>query len=541
MQQGSHLDTPRESPWAVIAVVAVWVALIVPADLRDVVPALLLQLPGEFLILLVVALLVRAAWVRRVAGVLGGLIGLVFLVEVTDLGFDAVFDRPFDPVGDWTYLGSGIEVLRYEYGDLGTAALVGLGIVVATGCVVGLVWATRRLFGLVRSHRGRSRVALVVLTSIWLVAASVEVAATPRLPVAAHNALQRVVQKVAYSRAALADRAVFDAEVAADAFAARPSSALLTGLRGKDVVVVFVESYGRVALDDPGLAALVEPALAEGATELAAAGFAARSGFLTSPTYGAASWLAHATLQSGLRVDSQHRYNRLLQADRLTLTSAFAEAGWRTVNYAPAITKPWPEGQRFYGFDELVRRADLGYAGPAFGFDSVPDQYTLGTLGRRELASAGERPVMAQVSLISSHHPWTPIPSLLDWDLLGNGKNFDAQPGAAGPQALVRGSSATRTAYSRSVAYSLSAVLSFVARFGGEDLVVLLVGDHQPHSYISGTRAERSVPVSLIARDRAVLDRIDDWGWSAGVEPAPDAPVWPMEAFRDRLLTAFAD
>jgi len=36
------------------------------------------------------------------------------------------------------------------------------------------------------------------------------------------------------------------------------------------------------------------------------------------------------------------------------------------------------------------------------------------------------------------------------------------------------------------------------------------------------------------------LDRIAGWGWQVGLAPRPDAPVWPMDAFRDRFLTAYA-
>jgi hypothetical protein len=35
------------------------------------------------------------------------------------------------------------------------------------------------------------------------------------------------------------------------------------------------------------------------------------------------------------------------------------------------------------------------------------------------------------------------------------------------------------------------------------------------------------------------MDRISSWGWDDGMLPSPDAPVWRMDAFRDRFLTAF--
>ena len=62
-----------------------------------------------------------------------------------------------------------------------------------------------------------------------------------------------------------------------------------------------------------------------------AAGFGSKSGFLHSPTFGGLSWLAHSTLQSGLWIDNQQRYDQLLASDRMTLTGAFKQAGWRTV------------------------------------------------------------------------------------------------------------------------------------------------------------------------------------------------------------------
>jgi hypothetical protein len=47
------------------------------------------------------------------------------------------------------------------------------------------------------------------------------------------------------------------------------------------------------------------------------------------------------------------------------------------------------------------------------------------------------------------------------------------------------------------------------------------------------------VPISVIARDPKVMDRIAGWRWQDGLRPSPQAPVWPMDAFRDRFLGAF--
>ena len=67
-----------------------------------------------------------------------------------------------------------------------------------------------------------------------------------------------------------------------------------------------------------------------------------------------------------------------------------------------------------------------------------------------------------------------------------------------------------------------------------------MLGDHQPAAFVSGDPEGRDVPVHLIGPPE-VLARLDAEGWSPGLLPAADAPVMPMQAFRDRLLAAFAD
>ena len=69
--------------------------------------------------------------------------------------------------------------------------------------------------------------------------------------------------------------------------------------------------------------------------------------------------------------------------------------------------------------------------------------------------------------------------------------------------------------------------------------MLVLLGDHQPAPIVSGPDATHDVPITILARDPAVMDRISSWGWDDGMLPGPDAPVWRMDAFRDRFLTAF--
>jgi hypothetical protein len=334
-------------------------------------------------------------------------------------------------------------------------------------------------------------------------------------------------------------RAAFERATREDPATDLPADRLLAGLRGKDVLVVFVESYGRVALTDPEISPGVDEVLDRGAARLADAGFDSRSAWLTSPTFGALSWLAHATLQTGLWVDSQDRYDLLVDSPRTSLSELFGRAGWRTVASVPANTEDWPEGA-FYGFDHAYDSRNVGYRGPRFGYPTMPDQFTLEAFWRRELAPGDRAPVMAEIDLISSHAPWSRTPRMVDPALVGDGSVFDEMPEQLPSEPEIWTSpERVRAAYGEAVEYSLTALLDVVARRGDDDLVVLALGDHQPATVVSGADAGHDVPVTLLARDPDVLDRIEAWGWQEGLRPDDDAPVWRMDEVRDAFLRAY--
>src|SRR5262249_4241828 len=184
-----------------------------------------------------------------------------------------------------------------------------------------------------------------------------------------------LVDQVTDLRADLRDHGVFAKQIAHDPLRNTPTSQLLTGLRGKDVMLAMVESYGRVAVQGSSFSPEVDADLARATKQLQDAGFAARSGFLTSTTFGGISWLAHSSIQAGLKVDTQRRYDQLINSNRFTLTDAFNRAGWRTVDDVPSNARPWAPGKTFYHFDQLYDRTNVGYHGPTYAYASMPDQY----------------------------------------------------------------------------------------------------------------------------------------------------------------------
>lgn len=524
----------------VVALALGWFALAGPDRIPETrSAAMVLPLDVVVLVALVPALGPRVR--KRVAGVVGVVLAVVVVLKALDLGFDWTFARPFHPTTEWSYAGSAVSLLADSVGPVLARVVVAVAVAAAVGLVVLLPWALRRLVAGVTVRRATGLRVGAALAVAWLVLAVTGLRAAPGAPVASTGAAGYAVAQVERARADLGDQAEFERGLRADPLRSRSGGELLGALRGKDVVFVFVESYGRVALDGPPV--VTEPvhaALRDAGNRLGALGWSSRSAWLTSPTFGGISWLAHSTLQSGLWVDSQARYDRLLDSPRGTLARAFREAGWRTVADVPSNVEPWPEGARFYGWDRLYGAGDVGYAGPRLGYARVPDQFTLHAFAERELG-AGHPPVMAEVDLVSSHVPWAPLPRLLDPDELCDGSVYARARGRDGTrEATWADRDGVRAAYGRSVAYALASLTRFLEAEGDDDLVLVVLGDHQPSAVVTGRGASHEVPVTILARDPDVTARAAALGWVPGLRPRAEAPVWRMDAFRDRFLAAYS-
>jgi hypothetical protein len=522
-----------------LAAFFVLILLLLPDDFAALSPWALVVIPLEALVgVAVVVLLPPRA--RTVAGIAAGvLLGAVTILKLLDLGFGVTLARQFDPLSDWSLFRAASEWVSESFGKPGAIGAVVVAILLAVALPVLATLSILRLSRVVAVRRSLALRVVAVLGVAWVALALLGVHVVPGVPVAGRSTAAAAYGHAAQLRADIADQAAYASEEATDAYRDVPADQLLRGLRGKDVIFAFVESYGRDAVNYPQTAAL----LASRSSRLSAAGFQSRSGWLTSSTIGGGSWLAHATFQSGLWINSQRRYGKFIEGSRYTLTTAFGKAGWRTVAVMPANRRDWPEG-RIYGFDKEYDDRSLGYKGQGYAFSSIPDQFTLHSFQRLELDRPlpQRQPVMAEIDLLSSHAPWDPVPPMMDWDTLGDGSTYPGNGGRGGNPSEVDNEDAgkVRDNYRRTVEYSVDSLVSYLEKYGTENTVMVMLGDHQPSPVITGANPNRDVPITLIAKDPKVLPRIDGWGWSPGLAPVADAPVWRMDAFRDRFLGAFA-
>ena len=88
------------------------------------------------------------------------------------------------------------------------------------------------------------------LGAVWVLCAGLAVTSGTGTPVAAASTADALSAQVRSVRTSMRDQKTFQASVAApDPVTVTPHTELLGRLRGKDVLLVFVESYGRVAVE----------------------------------------------------------------------------------------------------------------------------------------------------------------------------------------------------------------------------------------------------------------------------------------------------
>jgi phosphoglycerol transferase MdoB-like AlkP superfamily enzyme len=225
-----------------------------------------------------------------------------------------------------------------------------------------------------------------------------------------------------------------------------------------------------------------------------------------------------------------------MASQRDTLVTNFARRGYHTVALMPGMRQAWPEGA-FYGFDVIYGRDRLEYEGPQFGWWGIPDQYALARLDSLERRQAPRHPVFVVFPTSTSHAPFGPVPPYQPaWSRVLTPDAFD-RADVAGAMASSPDLSNLGPSYVRAMAYEYKSLAGYL-REQADDLVLVVIGDHQPPAAVSGRDASPRVPVHVIGRREGVLRRLRESGFRPGLEPRRPA-IGAMYQLTPVLLDAF--
>ena len=460
-----------------------------------------------------------------------GLFLVLRLIRIGDTVVPMYLDRPFN-----LYIDSGYLYGLYDL--LNTSSRRGDFLLLATGATLAalgfclLTWYTCRWAAIVLTN-DRMRFSFLGVSSLLLGAALVWgwQPAKPLALVRLGQEIRSIHQQIEQQRAFVARL-----EQTAKERSAGPA-ATLNGLGGADVLVFIIESYGRVVFSQPQHQQVMAATMNDFGRILAQHGFEAVSSYLLSSTYGGESWLAHGTLESGVRVENDLEETALLRSSLEPMASIFHKNGYRTVSVMPGTRFAFPQGA-YFGYEQDYYAWHFDYKGPAFGWAPMPDQFVLDWVRRREFITPG-KPIFARYALISSHALFNiQPPYIADWETIGDGSLYNTREPVFFPTEWSDLKNAGE-AYLRSLDYEFDILGDYLAQYVTADTLIIILGDHQPNLQLTGPGESWSVPVHIISRNPRLLAPFRKRGYTDGLLPAQPLPHAGMETFFPGFLHDF--
>jgi len=528
----------RRHAWQTLGVVLALVVLNASVTFHNVWPTLGVHWPGELSVefsVLLLGLALSNAWLGRtrpgVLAVLSALIVMFALGRYAYVTVQALYGRDINLYWDGPQLG-GVIGMFVRVASVWVVAGVGLGTLGVLALLYLVArWALGQIDRALREyHAARWGVgaAAGLLVACFFAQQNFEVPRIPRFSIPVSRTFRTQVARIADAVSGRPNQDVPASPAMHSSFAA---------LAGSDVLLVFMESYGSTTFDRPEFEQALRPARERLQEAIQGTGRGVVSAYVSSPTFGGGSVLAHLSLMSGIEVRDPDHYALLMTQNRPTLVSLFKNAGYRAVAVMPGLRESWPEGA-FYGFDKIYGADGLDYHGPAFGWWRIPDQFSLAALDSRELQPRHRKPVFVFFPTVSTHMPFEPTPPLQsDWQRVLTPHPFDAEP-------LRRALTQTPVwtdmgkAYVSSVQYFLDTLSSYLRARADAKFVMIILGDHQPAANVSGEGASWDVPVHVIASQPAILKALQVDGFRPGLIPVRPA-AGKMSALGPWSLTAF--
>jgi len=91
-------------------------------------------------------------------------------------------------------------------------------------------------------------------------------------------------------------------------------------------------------------------------------------------------------------------------------------------------------------------------------------------------------------------------------------------------------------AYGHSIVYDFEVIRRYLLQRLTRNTLVIILGDHQPAGSVTGNDPSWAVPVHILSRDPALIDRFVAAGYAGGMTPPANRTVQGLEAFFTELV-----
>ena len=284
-----------------------------------------------------------------------------------------------------------------------------------------------------------------------------------------------------------------------------------------NIIVIFIESYGKLVLDQPYLSVEYKKKLLEKQKSISTSGYHGVSALSQAPVAGGGSWLSYTTFGIGYRLQSQSLFFSFLKNEKFRkythLYKWLDNQGYINYRLNPQydnnkFTIPWDLYTSFFSVDEWIRLKDLNYKGILYGFGpSPPDQYSLNYA--LKLAESNQKgPFSLFFISKNSHTPFfKPYEIKADWSIWNDIEGPD-QPGRFFRKPTLEN-------YLKAIMYQLDYIFQIIED-GGENDLYIIVGDHQPPA-LDAQGFE--TPIHIISKDSTFIKGFENYGFTSGLLP----------------------
>ncbi len=480
---------------------------------------------------------------RRTAFLAGIPVALLIAYGLGEAFFRYVYQAPFSPRTDLVFLPAFLNMV------IGRDLLEGYMVIIAAVALAGLAcaWLLGRLMGwIARSLRVLPATASIAVAVAALTVGGLVGGAPLTLGLASSLAAPNIGTATLDAESAPGGSSAPEvppvpavATPESPAAGSPTSRAPCPALAGRDIRLFIVESYGHTLFTQEDHRVLIDPVYDELDQRLGQAGFSVVSSFLSSPAFGGRSWLADASLLSGLWIGDQDAYNSMHLSGVETLVALLRDAGYHTLLAAPGMTYIEEEWFSFFPYETVLIQDDFDYRGRTFSFGGgITDQFLINSVRLRLADQPDTRPLFATYILVSSHVPFNVLPPFLpEWESIGDGAVYNEYPRIVFDNNWLTGGEYP-LGYTESIEYVLVTIVDYLESFVADNTVAIVVGDHQPRIPIAERESTYSVPIHVISRDGAFLATFRRYGFVDGLRGNHPLPHRKMSEFHHIFVSA---
>ena len=280
----------------------------------------------------------------------------------------------------------------------------------------------------------------------------------------------------------------------------------LSKISNTNVVIIFVESYGAVLVQNSDLFESYQSFYTEMNTKLEKKFFSMVTGYSAAPE---SSWLSRLSFSSGTKMDHRYIANLAMVSNLTTLNKKFSLEGHKTFSFMPGVTEHVEYIESFFDFEKRIRFWHLDWPADInpVGWAVIPDQFALEWLGRKS-SFENLTPFYTEIVLSSSHTPFGEVPPYIP---KGN-FNLEDYPFIKKRNSLgiLSHMESSPKKYMISIEYSLNSVCDFIEKYLSPEDLIIVIGDHQPPVLKTNSNL---VPVHIISGKKSLLDPFEKIGF----------------------------